>query len=457
MQRTWRWLCGLIVLAISQAGFVAMIIQPQAVSLELLNFSQIPYTYTQSPTVFRQIFANAISQPVRVALFGDSQETSPGGAGTVYVPRVNYEMYLRYGQVSETKVMSNGSTGSGSPPADWLVSSSGSIPVQSPPTIQNVSTYVLPSMSIIGHSTKNGGININGENYGQLDVLRKDALLVAAGAGIPTTNDYFCLGATVGAELFAITYQVSGELTVRMLPTNATTNNYFATLAGTQTSAIGLESPVRAIKTWALSGIPMNGFLYQQLEVNGSENSKLTNFIGLRYISESCSQGVVVNTFSAGGYTADSVLANHGNSGPLLAAIGPHVAWLHFGANGIGGVAFTAVAYQARLQQLIQFIRTAVGNPSFPVILSADIYRTGIATADRIAQYDLYTGAAYNIARVDPNVMLLNSRRLMDDIGLNANNPAVVAAMLTDGVHYTDLGAQTLAQLEIETLYAAVQ
>ena len=53
MRRTWRWL-SIVLVAMSQVGFVTMIIQPQAVSLELMNFTQVPYTYTQSPSVFRQ-------------------------------------------------------------------------------------------------------------------------------------------------------------------------------------------------------------------------------------------------------------------------------------------------------------------------------------------------------------------------------------------------------------------
>src|SRR5918993_4894636 len=90
------------------------------------TFDQIPYAYAQDLGRFRSIFqAQARAGTVRVAWMGDSQETSPSGAGSIYVPRLGYEFFRRYGNVPETQLSTPTSYYTGSvPQAEFLLQGS---------------------------------------------------------------------------------------------------------------------------------------------------------------------------------------------------------------------------------------------------------------------------------------------------------------------------------------------
>jgi hypothetical protein len=90
-------------------------------SQTLQSFQTIDYFWTQNPAVFQQLFSNAKTQTVRIAILGDSQETSPTSHGFQYFLRLNYEMWLRYGNTPETPVEGCSNFGAGNPPADWLM------------------------------------------------------------------------------------------------------------------------------------------------------------------------------------------------------------------------------------------------------------------------------------------------------------------------------------------------
>ncbi len=62
--------------------------QPTGSPSPLLSFDQVEYSYTASPARFSALWSQARSRTVRLALVGDSQETSPEGRGDVYVPRL---------------------------------------------------------------------------------------------------------------------------------------------------------------------------------------------------------------------------------------------------------------------------------------------------------------------------------------------------------------------------------
>jgi hypothetical protein len=102
----------------------------------------------------------------------------------------------------------------------------------------------------------------------------------------------------------------------------------------------------------------------------------------------------------------------------------------------------------------MSLVRSWVCDPSFPFILIADVYRTGL-TADQSAQLDQYVGALLAIAQSDPNVMVINSRRLMDDLGWNANS-GLSGNFLIDCCHYTPYAAQTLAAAEVAAMMGQV-
>jgi lysophospholipase L1-like esterase len=80
-----------------------------------------------------------------------------------------------------------------------------------------------------------------------------------------------------------------------------------------------------------------------------------------------------------------------------------------------------------------------------------DPYREGLPSAME-EEYDRYTGAQRAIAAADPHVLVVNSRRLMDERGWKAGHPNRLAELLADGVHYTPRGAIELAEAEMGEL-----
>ena len=101
---------------------VGMIFCATGNSQTFLSFEKVDYVTVQDFQRFQEVWDKAESQNVRIALFGDSQETSPGGAGRVYVPRLNYEFFKHFGKIGESFVAPGiGSYGGGAPPAEWLL------------------------------------------------------------------------------------------------------------------------------------------------------------------------------------------------------------------------------------------------------------------------------------------------------------------------------------------------
>ncbi len=130
--------------------------------------------------------------------------------------------------------------------------------------------------------------------------------------------------------------------------------------------------------------------------------------------------------------------------------MGFDAAIIHFGANDSGrGV--TAETFRTNTKQLIGLIRAWTNNPNFPVILMSDPYRKGL-TATQDIEFAHYPGAHRAIAESDPAVLVINSRRLMDERGWNAGQPSQLTNVLVDDVHYTPQGAIELAESEMTTL-----
>lgn len=444
--------CGVMlsIPVITYAINVTTMLIGQVSDVEIQTFENVPTSYAINRDLFRALFERAHTEPIRIAIIGDSQETSPGGQGSIYIPRLNYEAYLTYGSASETRIQATGSYGGGSPYAAWLTSGSGGTTAPFGSPYQYNSTYLLPNTGGQSDSTKNSGVNINGQAYGQLNILRANGLLLPPTASVPTDVDYFCKGADVRAQIFAPTRSGSGEFSYLARPTDLTTGNYFVATSASGTLVLGLDSTTYEIKSGLTDPLPFNGFLYQQLEVNGNDDARLTNFIGSRFISSACNRGMIIQDLAAGGYRTTSIPTNHSNAGPLFNALNFHAAIIHTGTNDIGANR-TPEQFRTDLQQLIALFRTWTSNPNFPIIFMIDIYRTGI-TDEQQRLYAKYTGAAYQIAQSDPYTMLVNSRLLTDQLGLNADNPAYVASFLSDGVHYTAFGAITLAEIEMTEL-----
>lgn len=412
----------------------------------LLSFEQVEYSYSASPARFSALWSQARSRTVRLALVGDSQETSPEGRGDVYVPRLQYEAWKRYQNVPETVVAGYHAYGN-VPYGNWLLRGATARPGASPTRI--AAERLLPGIPAAAHAAPAGPQSVNGQWYGQLMVLEPDALSLNPRAEIPTNTSYFCTQGSVRAEIFAATHPQSGGVLYKARPSD-TPSNYFAAPSLQDTAAVSLAEPSFKVKSTLTAPLPFNGKRYLQLELLGNMTSTLTDIIGARFKSDQCPQGLVIQDLSAGGLSTKEFLETYGEAGDLFRAMGFDAAMLHFGAND-AGEGSTAEAFRQDTERLIARIRSWTGKPDFPIILMSDPFRKALNTTSE-AEYARYPGALRAIADSDPAVLVINSRRLMDERGWKASQPTRLSDVLLDDVHYTPRGAIELAEEEMKAL-----
>lgn len=415
------------------------------------TFDEVDFFYAQDPQRFRDLWLAARTQTVRLAVLGDSQESSPTSHGFQYIPLLNHEMWKRFGNSPETPIEGCVHFGGGStPPGNWLVS--GRCATPGPTASRLAPDQILPSVRARAFSTLNGATNITGGTRGQLTMLQQDAIDVDPSTDIPSDVSYFNTSGVVKARIFAATNPSSGEVAYQARPNTTHLPVYSAPVTTTGTLDLGLQSAVFAIKSGATSSLDFNGRRYMALEVFGTDDTELTDIIGLRFFNETHAEGVVVDTFSLGGYSASWFLRDYTDAGAMFAAFGFRAAIIHYGANTNGRSA--PEQFQSDISQVIARVRAWVSDPQFPVILIADVYQSTL-TPERLAENDQYVGAQLAIAQADSNVMVINARRLMEDIGWNATS-GQSGQFLEDGVHYTGLGAKRLAAAVVAALMGEI-
>lgn len=413
----------------------------------LLPFEQVEHSYTQSASLFSGLWAQARARTVRIALLGDSQETSPEGKGEVYVPRLQYEAWKRYRNVPETVVAGYHSYGDAPIYGDWLLRGGAARPGASPTRI--IVESLLPGIPAAAHAAPAGPQSVNGQWYGQLMVLEPDARSVNPAADIPTTTQYFCAQGSVRAEIFAATHPRSGGIVYKARPSDSA-SNYLAPTTIEETAPLSLADATFQVKSFTTAPLPINGKRHLQLELLGSMTSALTDIIGARFKSDQCPQGLVIQDLSAGGLSTKEFLGTYRAADLLFRAMKFDAAILHFGANDVGEGA-TAEMFRTDTERLIARIRSWAGKPDFPIILMSDPYRKGLNSASE-AEYARYPGASRAIAASDPAVLVINSRRLMDERGWKSDPPNRLNELLLDDVHYTPRGAIELAEAEMGAL-----
>ncbi|MFO0873370.1 MAG: hypothetical protein U0575_05305 [Phycisphaerales bacterium] len=414
-------------------ALAALLAAPAAA--QFTGYLDTPRVFTTDPDRFAALLDQGHTDILRIALLGDSQETSPGGAGSVYIPNINYRLFEHYGHAGESILMSNTNVGGGSPAADWLWANGIAPPNGVWPSIPPSS--ILPSIAVLAHRAKSAST----QWYGSLSQLVYDGSLTYD--PLLPIQPYFNVGCTVQAEVFAATKPASGEIQWRSLPSPTAGTNYFDPPTGSGTLVLGLSDPTLAIKSGLTPPLVFNGLPYMQVEVWGTSLVDSTDIIGLRFVDANNHRGAVVQSFSHGGYVAGSILAAHANSGPMLKALGVHAAMLHYGVND-AAFGHSAAQFQADVAALIAWLRDAMGDPSFPVIICGDMYFPAAPPA-----FDEYPGAMVALAEQDPAIVAINLRRITEeDLGWGPND----TSFLFDGAHLTFDGQRTLAKVLVDAL-----
>lgn len=410
---------------------------------QYVHFSQLPNSFTNSPQTFRIFFARANCEFRDILVMGDSQETSPGGQGDVYIPRLNYNGNLLWGNSSKSPWIGyNSSSGGGTPWAEWLVQTAnagGGVG----PTIQSPAT-ILPNFGGCITST-NTGPNIRGiQWYGQLFGLNRYAENCNPNnTFLPGPHTYFF--STLDFETIVINNINNSNIVFQAKPNNIPANDYFRPITTTRISTVNTRVS-GGYTRFTETGFSYGGNNRMQIEVSGDDVHKTVEILCSRFITNGTAGGISFTDASAGGYTATSILTNHNLSGPLLQTLNPDCIMLTYGAND-SGQGKTPAQFENDIRVLINWIQQYLPNSLF--ILAADPFRTQ-SNQQKYDNMDLYSSAMYNIAQNTNKVLFLNSRKLTDALGWNAIH---YSDFLSDGVHYNGNGAIRKAEVELQEIY----
>lgn len=358
------------------------------------------------------VLRSALAGTVRIAWFGDSQETSPGGEGREYVPYLNYAFWEHFGNTPETPFVGPGFFGATNPPAEWCVAGA----TNNTGATRLAASYIPPGVS---------PVTVTSTDYGIVQMLQFDAYAVVASD--VRYGSYFAPGASVEYDLFAATNAASGELKRRI---TAQTTGKPAFSGGTEISAftnlaMGLANADLAIIKETITCATSGSYPYLQVVLKG-QTANAVDVVGGRFRSTTNAAGVVVSDFSAGGYTSASLLASHANAGLILAALELDMAVIQYGAND--ATTYTAAQFKTNLSALITQLRVWMGA-TLPIVIMADVARTGL-TGGQQAEFDQYPGVAAEIAETDPLCLAINLRLATENIGLKASTETL--AGLTD-------------------------
>ena len=385
-------------------------------------FLSVPRVSVQSPERFRTLLQTSDESIVRVLVLGDSQETMPGGFGSLYLPHLNARFAKVFGPAGETMLFTNVGM-QGTP--HWLASSTTS--AASLPT-GVASASLLPS--VVARRL----LADDGTALGAFCVM---LLHDASAAADPVL---------VGGPWFDTQGPFVGEI-LAIGSTSPTAVHWSNTPSDSSIAGAGaavVQSGVLPMPAKAAAGsfhwletptLDFGGKRHVQLNLSGAipsndakndgtnggtasgktQNTKKygkslgTEVAGVRFRSLSAHRGVVVQSFARGGMRLQDVLGEHAQSGPFLRAMDPSVAVLHFGAND-AAYGISLDEWRSRVLQTVAWIRAETGDPTFPVILASDL-RSG--PVDGFPILDLMPVVAHEIALQDANVLALNLPRIV--------------------------------------------
>jgi lysophospholipase L1-like esterase len=392
-----------------------------------MSFASLPYFVAQ-PYARNKILnsiALGYSGVRRWLLLGDSQETAPGGSGSVYIPTLSRALQPYYGNRVETGWLPQTSYGSGSPPALFL--SRGTINGQTP---VNIPTELLPGFSLLAY---------NNAANGTLWMSLPDGSLLNAAS--PTRQWYqdvvgnlqfeiLCKGSTTGGSEFAWTYRT---------PATNVPSYFSPSPTASGTSSLSLDAD-NNFKKQIITVAQDATNRYGQIGLKGASATAI-QICSCRIRHENAI-GISITAASAGGYKVGDVLANHANAGPFASAIGPFdLVVLQFGANDSAN-SVTSAQYKTNVLALIAAMRGWLGvDQTFLIV--PDIARTGL-TGDQETALEDYNLSAKEITDTDANVAFLNLRRLTND---RFGWTSAGGSWLSDSVHLTSEAQVRLGEL----------
>jgi len=372
-----------------------------AAASDTRTFADVPRVTVVDAAYFRALLETARAEPLRIAFFGDSQETAPSGFGEHYLAFLNARFAKVFGPAHETILFTN-ATAVTRP--QWLAtvapsSALGAVGTQPSETPPNIVVHALQAAK--GDRAR---------------ALRVVLLHDASRASAPELvgGPWFAQHLPVRAEVLARRGAAGEALRWWNAPTDGDTPDPSAPAVASGTLAFPTEAKQGAYASLATPPLDFAGRRHVQLELLGVSDKFAQEVVGVRFraLGDGKGGGVTLQSLARGGMRLGDLAADHAESGAMLSAIGPKLAVLHYGANDAGS-AVTRESWRDLLADTVAWLRDALGDPAFPVIIAAELPLGGSTlAAERI---DWMPVVAHDLALADPRILALNLRRITDE------------------------------------------
>ena len=399
------------------------------------TYMDVPRVTVQDAGAFRSAFEGARQGLVRVAIFGDSQETAPWGWGDRYMAHFNARMAKVYGPCGESEFFTCRTAVT---PPMWLAAMQEATNV-TPPHV--AAAAMLPSVTT--QSLLSGGKSwIGAAKF----VFLHDASYctdpaLQGGPWFDQTGPY-------RAEILSVTREGGPGLRWSNAPVAENMPDGSAPIVQSGVIRQSAKDPPGSFVWYQLPQLAFGGKSHLQLMLQGDSAKSGTDVVGVRFFSTKARKGLLLQSFARGGMRLHHLMAEHAESGPLLRAMAPSVAVLQYGANDSGNL-LSLEEWRVKLLNTINWLRTETGNPTLPVIIASDLRHRFVGDVQWYIQR--MPVVAHELALVEPNVMAVNLPRICEE-----EYGWVTQPYLWDDVHYAQYSQPYIVEAFVGELLHAL-
>lgn len=442
-----RFLTLLSALAIAAAG---LILPADDAAAQPLDYTACEYSYPPPGDGrregFNHLLEEARTRRVDMLILGSSIYTI-GGNGGYAVAAMNAEFAEIYGNAPATAWMPLGANFGTSPPSQLgarVADSAGS----SAPTGYD-STYGLPQFDVYKLTTWSGtslqlepdafsaapsefGIASGYFKTGSTELYRPEWICTSYGEMSTEVSSATTFGWHVLKRSTSITYAPWGAVFSGGTGGRTTINQITSVNIPTTDLDGRTVTPNSATyDAWRL-GVPLTSGAapttyahdasnpYYDFILEHGSGSGQFYAAAMRWVNTTTDHGIVVSSASKTGCKMDQVVADHGNSGPLIRAMKPDIVAIALHTNSAGNnyAAYDpddeGNSYYHMGLELIDWVRSYA--PNCWIVLIPDGPRTDL-TAGQTTEYGLMVGAHRMLADARPRVLAINLTRALADAG----------------------------------------
>lgn len=423
------------------------------------SYEAIALTRTNNAAAFYPLFR---AQHSRVGFFSDSTGVGPG----THVDWMRFLWHQYHGNTPCTEAgRGNGNFGNTSPTGGWLMqnfavgSSAGTLTdAQVPPGSQTANRFggsgdaTSGQASFLNHNNDNDGATVGYFNVP--DAINGGS---AALAETHAEGGEAFIDMNAGLRLVVVAASAPGSAAslawFHFYNASIDSNSVYSATVDSGTFGTGLDGAVgtaQMLQTGVLTPLTVGNGIHGVTVAANDATGVLKNHILSAWFASENDVGVHIIPFSVGGYGAYSLLTNHADCGPAIAAHELDYAILAFGVNDNGSFR-TPAQFAADIEAMMDFIWNARSVKGF--ILSA----VPCASADDAARADLYAEQLDLIVQATAYpCAFLNTRRKLDDVSGWDKAAAVALTFTSDGTHFTEPDSELVANATLALLKEAV-